>query len=136
MNFILRYLLLFVVGAGGYGGIEMLYRSKTHWSMQLTGGLCFVLICHISMKRKDAPLWKNCLMGALIITIIELFVGLIVNVKLGWRVWDYSRQSFNLFGQICPSFSILWFFLCFPVCFTTRFLRQCKNRLTSFRHMD
>lgn len=136
MNFILRYLTLFAIGAGGYGWIETLYRGKTHWSMYLTGGLCFVLVCSLSLKHKNAPLWKICLAGALMITIIELFVGLLVNVKLGWKVWDYSRQSFNLFGQICPSFSILWFLLCFPVCSAIRFLHRCKTYMFSAHQAD
>jgi uncharacterized membrane protein len=24
------------------------------------------------------------------------------------NVWDYSDMPFNLLGQICPSFSLLW----------------------------
>ena len=35
----------------------------------------------------------------------------IVNIILGWNVWDYSNLPGNLLGQICPQFTVLWFFL-------------------------
>jgi uncharacterized membrane protein len=45
---------------------------------------------------------------ALGITAIELVFGLIFNLWLGMNVWDYSDMPFNLLGQICPSFTLLW----------------------------
>lgn len=49
--------------------------------------------------------------GTIIITLLELIVGTIVNIILGWNVWDYSNLPGNLWGQICPQFTVLWFFL-------------------------
>ena len=34
--------------------------------------------------------------GAIIITLLELIVGTIVNIILGWNVWDYSNLPGNL----------------------------------------
>lgn len=53
----------------------------------------------------------QCLIGAGIITILEFITGLIVNIGLGWNVWDYSDRPFNLMGQICLQNSIYWIFL-------------------------
>ena len=53
------------------------------------------------------------LAGAVIITVYELAVGLLVNVKFGWHVWDYSAQPGNVLGQICPTFTVIWFVVCF-----------------------
>ena len=50
---------------------------------------------------------------AVIITVYELAVGLLVNVKFGWHVWDYSAQPGNVLGQICPTFTAIWFVVCF-----------------------
>ncbi len=50
--------------------------------------------------------------GAVIITAYEFFVGIIVNLRLGWNVWDYSSVPGNILGQICPTFTLLWFLLC------------------------
>ncbi|MBS7397687.1 MAG: hypothetical protein KIG32_04615, partial [Ruminiclostridium sp.] len=30
---------------------------------------------------------------------------------LGWNVWNYERLPFNIMGQICPVFTVGWFFL-------------------------
>lgn len=43
-----------------------------------------------------------------IITVFEFIVGYIVNIHLGWQVWDYSGLPFNLYGQICLYYFLLW----------------------------
>lgn len=57
--------------------------------------------------------WHWCLLrqsivSAVIITIFEFFTGCIVNLWLGLGVWDYSGLPFNLYGQICLYFFVLW----------------------------
>ena len=49
--------------------------------------------------------------GSTIITVLEFITGCIVNLWLGWNVWDYSNLPLNLLGQICLPFSILWYFI-------------------------
>ena len=46
--------------------------------------------------------------GALIATAAEFVTGCVVNLWLGWGVWDYSALPGNLLGQICPQFTLLW----------------------------
>ena len=50
-------------------------------------------------------------MGAVIATLAEFFTGCVVNLWLGWNVWDYSDMWGNVLGQICPAFSLLWVFM-------------------------
>jgi uncharacterized membrane protein len=52
--------------------------------------------------------------AAFLITFAEFIVGLFVNRMFHMGVWDYSGMRFNLLGQICPLFSLFWFFLAFP----------------------
>ena len=59
------------------------------------------------------PLVLAALAGAAIITAYEFAVGMIVNVQLGWQVWDYSQIPGNILGQICPMFTGTWFVVCF-----------------------
>lgn len=122
MEKVLYYLKIYIIGALGYGLLEVLFRGTTHWTMLVTGGFCFVILYHMFSKRELAPLWKKCLLGAFIITAIEFIVGCVVNLWLDWGVWDYSKYSYNVLGQICASFTILWFLLCIPLAFFTRFL--------------
>ena len=49
-------------------------------------------------------------LSTFIITGLELITGLIVNVWLGWDIWDYSDLPYNYKGQICLLYSVLWFF--------------------------
>lgn len=105
-------ILVFILGGAAYAMIEILFRGYTHWSMVLTGGACVLTMYMMSGWLLDIPLVASALTGALIITMYELVVGLIVNVRLGWSVWDYSDMPGNLLGQICPAFSAIWFLLC------------------------
>ena len=104
-------ILVFILGGAAYGLIEILYRGHTHWSMVLTGGACILTMYIMSGWLMETPLVVGALAGAFIITLYELCVGLIVNVRLGWEVWDYSDMPCNLMGQICPTFTTLWFLL-------------------------
>lgn len=57
------------------------------------------------------PLVLQQLIAASGITVTEFISGLILNVWLGMNMWDYSNMPGNILGQICPQFTLLWFFL-------------------------
>ena len=107
-NFVLKEFIIFLIFGLIYIIIELLYRGHTHYSMFIVGGICGVLIGLINDNTPDMPLLPQCILGAIIITIIELLTGLFLNVYLGLNVWDYSNQPFNFMGQICPQFCIIW----------------------------
>ncbi len=112
----LFFILLFCLGAVGYYSLEIAFRGFSHWSMALCGGLCLCLVYLANQKMARLPFVLRPLAGAVIITAVELVAGCIVNLWLGWRVWDYSRLPLNLWGQISLLFSLLWFLLCIPLC--------------------
>lgn len=104
--------LLFLVGGLIYFWLEVLWRGYSHWSMYLLGGLCFVLCGLINeVVPWEMPLPFQMLISAIIITVLEFFTGCIVNLWLGWEVWDYSKLHFQLIGQISLKSSIVWFLL-------------------------
>ena len=105
-------ILVFILGGVAYAMIEVLFRGHTHWTMVLTGGACVLTMYMMSGWLLDIPLIASALTGALVITMYELVVGLVVNIRLGWSVWDYSDMPGNILGQICPTFSAIWFLLC------------------------
>ena len=100
-------------GGCAYGLVEVLYRGYTHWTMLLCGGLALLLLRAIS--RLALPLPAQALLGTAGITLLELAVGLVINRRLHWNVWDYSDQWGNLWGQVCPRYCALWYLLCFAV---------------------
>lgn len=112
VKLLFKHLVLFLIGGISYCGIELLYRQRTHVSMMICGGVCFVLIglCN-EVIPWTMKLWKQMLIGSCIVTIVEFVTGLIVNVWLGLDVWDYSNVWGNVLGQVCLPFSIIWFFI-------------------------
>lgn len=107
--------VLFGIGAAGYCGLEVLWRGYTHWSMGLTGGACLVGLYALHRRMRGRPLALQALAGAGLVTAAEFGVGCVVNLLLGWNVWDYSRWHVQLLGQICLAFSMLWYLLCLGV---------------------
>ena len=105
---------MFMIGALGYGLIELLWRGRTHWSMLTAGGVCFVILGKLSCVMKKIKPFFRCIIGSGIITIIELIYGVIFNIALKKRVWDYSKLPFNFRGQICLRYSAYWALLCIP----------------------
>ena len=108
-----KYIIIFGLGAFIYGAVEVIVRGYTHWTMALTGGAVMALFMLINRSR-DVNILLRCLLGALVITSLEFAVGAVVNLGLGWDVWDYSEKPFNIMGQICPLFTLGWFALSLP----------------------
>ena len=101
-----KKILLFYTGGAAYLILELLYRGRSHGSMFLAGGTCFVLIGHLNRVSPRLPLPLRAITGAGIVTMVEFAAGLLVNRDFG--VWDYRDQPGNLMGQICPLFAMLW----------------------------
>ena len=105
----LKRLFLFAAGGLLYNLLELFYRGWTHWTMFFLGGLCFTVLGLINeVIPWDMSLWQQVIIGSCIITALEFVTGCIVNLWLGWGVWDYSGMSGNVLGQICPQFLGLW----------------------------
>ena len=110
-----KYLLLFCVGGLGYGLIEITFRGYTHWSMIITGGSAFLCLYIINKSFERNSIYKKALLGAFIITTLELTVGLIVNKTFNLSVWDYTNTPFNFLGIISLPFCVCWYVISFIV---------------------
>lgn len=119
----LQYIAVFLLGGAAYGLMELLWRGRTHWTMLLLGGVCFLYMYLVSARADLAPAVQYALC-ALFITAAEFLTGALVNGALGWAVWDYSALPMNLYGQICARYSLLWFLLSIPGCALARLLRD------------
>lgn len=118
-----EYLFLWTLGGTIYYVFEMVFRGFSHWSMFVLGGVCMVFFAQQGLWQewKD-PLWLQVLRCVVFVTAAEFITGIIVNKWLGWNVWDYSDQIFQLFGQICAPFIILFSGLCALGIFLTGYL--------------
>ena len=90
------------IAGTGYVGLELLWRGRSHVSMFAAGGVCFLLLGRMRHLR----LTERLILGPLVITAVELAVGLLVNRD--YAVWDYRDLPGNFLGQICPAYCLLW----------------------------
>lgn len=110
-NNLIKNMILFVIFGLLYCGLEILWRGYTHPSMFIVGGISCLLVGLINEITPNMPMWLQCLLSAIIITIIEFLSGCILNLWLNLGVWNYTNMPFNLLGQVCLPFSMAWFFL-------------------------
>ena len=92
---------------GGYANIVMLP----------IGGLCGICVGSINQIPKfyNMKVIYQSIIGAVITTIIEFISGLFLNCYLQLGIWDYSNLPFNILGQVCLPFSLIWFVI-MPLC--------------------
>ena len=122
---LLRSLVIFLAGGFIYGAVEILYRGHTHPSMFVLGGICLLWVGGLnSFFIRTPPLWVQLLLGGVFITLAEFACGLVYNVWLGMRVWDYSKLPLNIMGQVCPMFFFAWVLLSFPAIIVEDVIRR------------
>lgn len=119
----MAYFPRIALGGALYCLIEVLWRGYSHVTMFLVGGFCFWMLSRIGRLRR--PLWQRALLGAAAVTTVEFLSGLLLNRVLRLNVWDYSGYRFNLLGQICLLYFLLWI----PLCAAGILLNQVLDRL-------
>lgn len=109
---ILKYFILGWFGGSTYCSLEVIFRGRSHWSMVVLAFILFLLIGSLNnLFPWEMSLVKQGIIGACMVTVLEFITGCIVNIWLGWNVWDYSNMSLNILGQVCLPFSLLWILL-------------------------
>jgi len=111
-NKLFEYGVLSYIGGTTYVTMEVFARQYSHWSMFICGMLCFIGIGLINkILPWSTPIWIQMVIGGFgIVTPLEFITGCIVNIQLGWHVWNYTCQP-NILGQISLKSSIGWCFL-------------------------
>lgn len=109
MKQFLKYLFLFWFGGSFYITLEVLWRGYSHWTMGVLAGLVFISVGLLNeIWSWDTSIIIQILIGTIVATTGEFITGCIVNLWLGWDIWDYSDMWGNILGQICPAFIVLW----------------------------
>lgn len=111
MKSIIKYMLLFLTGGATYYLLEIAFRGYSYPAMLICGGLCFLICGTINEIDRCMPLLLQQLIASAEITAIEFAFGMVLNVWLSLHMWDYSNMPGNILGQICPQFTLIWFFL-------------------------
>ena len=74
--------------------------------MFFAGGTCFLLLGGLEKAKPRLPLFLRAIVGAGVITMVELLYGLLFNRS--YSVWDYRNMPFNFHGQVCLPFFLIW----------------------------
>lgn len=107
---IYKFIILFIIGAVLYMGIEIGFRGYTFYLMGLCGAFAFVTIGYTNeFIEWECPIWIQGIFSGLVITGYELIFGLLFNQD--YNMWSYLDLPYNYQGQICLLFSIIWCFL-------------------------
>ena len=104
-----KYIFLAWFGGSAYVTMEVFARARSHWTMFVLAAVVFIAVGLFNelLSWETSLVWQV-LIGVAMATLAELLTGLVVNVRLGWGIWDYSQMPGNLWGQICPQFTALW----------------------------
>lgn len=112
-------MLLWTWGGALYFLLEVAYKTITghperiSWTM-----LVLAIVLCIPVERAgyqlpwETPLWLQAAVCAVLVTLVEFCAGCVLNLWFGLDIWDYSDIPFNLIGQICFPFSVVWWVLC------------------------
>lgn len=128
----LEQLCLFLLGGAGYYLLETAWRGFSHWTMFAAGGLALCWLAWLE-HRPRFRLWRAAVLGALGVTGIELAAGVFCTVVLHRRVWDYRPEWADLYGYICPKYSLLWMLLCAWVLVVLRLARRVSGERPGYR---
>ena len=110
---IIEYFSLWGMGGSIYYCFELIFRGYSHISMFILGGISMMFITFQGQASNwREPLWKQVVRCSIFVTAGEFITGIIVNKWMKLKVWDYSDQPFQLFGQICLPFAIIFSGLC------------------------
>lgn len=102
----------FLAGAILYSSIEMMWRGRTHWTMAVLGGIVYMILNSISVHTPGMSIAVKSILGSGVITLLEFLFGLVLNIKMGLKIWNYENIGYNILGQICPKYTVYWFILC------------------------
>lgn len=111
----IKQIVIFGIFGAIYYGLEILYDGTSHWGMFVCAGLTGNAASFIIKHYKNLKIIKKAVIITSVILILELISGYILNIYLKLNVWDYSLLPYNLKGQICLSFGLIWFFVFSPL---------------------
>ena len=119
-----------IMDAQGCTGLNRDYLINTVRQLEAdtlfgrSGLVALGLLIYLIAGRERTVLWRRWTLCAAAVTTVEYFTGVLVNLRLGWNVWNYADRPLNVLGQICPLYTLFWFGLAIPGVWLGRTVRQ------------
>jgi len=70
-----------------------------------------LIIYPFTLLFAPLPFWLQCVLYAILATIVEYAAHITLEKILGIRIWDYSDEFMNLQGRISLKYTVFWFLL-------------------------
>lgn len=121
--FVFKWVTIFMTGGMIYYFMEIITRGYSHYSMIVCGGFATLLCGGLNQVFNEMSILAQMILSSVIISELEFVTGYVVNIILRYDVWDYSNLPFNLMGQICVQYSMLWMFLSVFIIFVDDYIR-------------
>ena len=106
---VIKYTVLFIAFSALYVWIEIMFRNRSDRSMMALSGVWGVTLGLLNniIPWSMGLVQQGLIGGFLIVTPMEYFVGkFLVNQDLS--IWNYSNMPWNIDGQICLPFTLIW----------------------------
>ena len=106
---VIKYTVLFIAFSALYVWIEIMFRNRSDRSMLALSGVLGVTLGLLNniISWSMGLVQQGLIGGVLIVTPMEYFVGkFLVNQDLS--IWNYNNMPWNIDGQICLPFTLIW----------------------------
>lgn len=105
-NFV-KYILLLTFSGYTYVCMELLFRGRSDITMMFCASICVIPMIYLNNKfTYEVDFLLQIALSAIHATLIEYCFGMIFNTN--YHIWDYRNIPFNVDGQICLPFSLVW----------------------------
>lgn len=107
MKSLIKYMLLLTFSGYTYVCLELLFRGRSDITMMFCASICVIPMIYLNnLFTYNVDFLFQIILCAIFATWIEYIFGYVFNAD--YHIWDYRNMSFNLDGQICLPFSLLW----------------------------
>ncbi|RMD58214.1 hypothetical protein D6825_01495 [Candidatus Woesearchaeota archaeon] len=112
-----RYLAYFITFSFLGWVVDTTYRSLISGHYAPRTYLPFISVVYgiggtmllILYKNTNYNLMEHTLIGGISVTILELISGIFCDKVLKRKLWDYSKNAYNLWGHVDVLHTIYWF---------------------------
>lgn len=106
-----EYILLLCFAGYLYVCLELLFRGRSDVSMLFVATACSIPVIFLNnIFNYEMDFLLQIIVCTLTTTTIEYIAGQFF-INKDHQIWDYSNMPFNLNGQICLRFMLVWMIL-------------------------
>ena len=107
MKRLFKYISIYIFSGVLYITIELLFRQRTDITMFFLASICGLILAGLNnIYTYELDFSIQVILSTFCITLGEYIFGVIFNSD--YNIWDYRNLPFNINGQICLYFSLVW----------------------------